>query len=235
MYVPPHFAENRLDVLHGMMRRHSFACIVAMLDGQFIASHVPTILLAPAGSTAGSPAGTPGGTSGGPEGHPGAGVGAGPGVIQLHLAKQNPACRALDSGQEVLILFQGPHAYISPRWYQARQTVPTWNYIAVHAYGRPRALDRPALRDHLDHLVQQYESGAAKPWRLGDIPEDFIQKLMGAIQGYDIPLTRIEGKWKLSQNRSEEDRRGAVAGLLATDDPVAHALAQLMRGGKETA
>ena len=167
MYIPPAFAEQRLDVLHEFMIAHPFVTLVTRGAGGLIASHVPVVLLRSGGEF---------------------------GTIQLHLAKPNPQCDDLAAGNEALAIFQGPHAYISPTWYVTKAVVPTWNYVAVHAYGTPRAMDDDALHQHLNDLV----------------------KLRRAIVGFEIPIARLEGKWKLGQNRAREDRLGAIAGLRTT-------------------
>ena len=202
MYLPTAFAEQRLDVLHELMSSHAFATLVTHGPRGLIASHVPTILLPARGEF---------------------------GALQLHLAKPNPQCEDLATGAEPLAIFQGPHGYISPTWYTTATTVPTWNYVTVHAYGgTPRVLDDDALREHLDALVAADESARPNGWNSAKLPGDTFEKLRGAIVGFEIPIARLEGKWKLGQNRKTEDRIGAIAGLRSTGNADDAVLAQWM-------
>jgi transcriptional regulator len=186
MYIPPAFAEQRFDVLHEFMIAHPFVTLVTRGAGGLIASHVPVVLLRSGGAF---------------------------GTIRLHLAKPNPQCDDLAAGNEALAIFQGPHAYISPTWYVTKAVVPTWNYVAVHAYGTPRAMEDDALHQHLNDLVATYEKG----WTTeAAFSADGFVKLRRAIVGFEIPIARLEGKWKLGQNRAREDRLGAIAGLRTT-------------------
>ena len=114
------------------------------------------------------------------------------------------------------MIFQGPHAYVSPSWYTTAPAVPTWNYAAVHVYGVPRLLDEAGLLDVVSRLVDQYESGRERPWIM-DLPEDYQRKMLRAIVGFEVPISRIEGKFKLNQNRSAEDRAGVIEALAAGD------------------
>jgi transcriptional regulator len=135
------------------------------------------------------------------------------GVLLGHVARANPHARAL-AGAEALVIFQGPHAYVSPSWYATAPAVPTWNYAAVHVYGTAGLLDEPRLTDLLERLVGQYESGRERPWTM-DLPADYLQKMLRGIVGFEVPLDRVEGKFKLSQNRPAEDRAGVIAALSA--------------------
>lgn len=127
-------------------------------------------------------------------------------------------------------MFTGPHAYISPRWYAAKLAVPTWNYTAVHAYGFPRLIEDPAaVRRILSEIVATYEGAGAGAWRDTDLPSDFVKKMAAAVVAFTIEVTRIEGKFKLNQNRSIEDRKGVIAALEADGSEDAKAVAELMR------
>jgi transcriptional regulator len=185
MYIPPAFVEQRLDVLHEFIAAHPFATLVARGAGGLIASHLPVLLDRARGER---------------------------GTLQLHLAAPNPQCDDLAAGTEALAIFHCPHAYISPTWY-AKAAVPTWNYVVVHAYGSPRAMDDGDLHRHLNQLVAAYEKEWTTDAALG---ADGFAKLRGAIIGFEIPIARLEGKWKLGQNRTPQDRSGAIAGLRAT-------------------
>src|SRR5215203_3363634 len=186
MYIPPAFAEQRLEVLHAFIAAHPFATLITSGQRGLIASHVPVLLLPSRGAS---------------------------GTIQIHLAKPNPQCDDLAAGAETIAIFHGPHGYISPRWYATKARVPTWNYMAVHAYGTPRAMSDDELREHLDALVATYEPEWSADRALTD---DGYDKLRRAIVGFEILIARLEGKWKLGQNRSREDRLGAIAGLMDT-------------------
>jgi len=207
MYIPPHFAEQRLDVLYELMTSHAFATLVTRGENGLIASHVPVVLLPTQGEF---------------------------GTLQLHLGKPNPQCDDLAAGIESLAIFHGPHGYVSPTWYATPATVPTWNYVAVHAYGAPRVMTDDGLRDHLDALAATYEAARANGWDSGKLPGDVFEKMRRAIVGFEILITRLEGKWKLGQNRTPADRIGAIAGLRATGAPDDAMLADWMAAAMGT-
>jgi transcriptional regulator len=198
MYRPTQFREDRIGVLHGLIRAHPFAQLVT-------------------GGTAGleaDPANSPNGT------------------LRGHLARANGQLAALRQGSEALVIFQGLQAYVSPSWYPSKgehgKVVPTWNYVAVHAWGAPRVIDDPAwLLRLVGELTDAHERDRASPWAVSDAPEEFIDGMLKAIVGIEIPIDRIEGKWKVSQNRSEPDRRGVVEGLRAAGDEL---MADLVEG-----
>ncbi len=147
-----------------------------------------------------------------------------------HLARPNPQVAALDGGGEALVIFQGPHAYISPSWYGAGPAVPTWNYASVHAYGASRAItDRDWLNDLLRRLSERHEARETTPWRMQDQPEAFLNGMLGGIVGFEIAVGRLEGKFKLSQNRPGSDRPRIIAALEARGDADANGVARLMR------
>jgi transcriptional regulator len=200
MYVPSSFAEERLSVLHGFIETHDFATIVTAVGGELVASHLPVLLLPTRGKL---------------------------GTLQAHLARQNEQWRALAAGTPALAIFHGPHAYISPRWYTQPVSVPTWNYAVVHAQGTPRMMTDSALGEHLHALVAQYEP-AEQGWDPRALPGEAMEKLQGQIVGFDIEIISIQGKWKLGQNRTREDRQGAIDGLRRTGDAEASTLADWM-------
>lgn len=145
---------------------------------------------------------------------------SGKGTLRAHLARANPQWRELAAGQECLIVFQHSGAYITPNWYQTKQetgkVVPTWNYAAVQAWGVPRVIEDPAwLRQMVGELTRKHEASQPKPWKVEDAPADYVDAQLKAIVGLEIPITRIEGKWKMSQNRPEADRAQVAAGLAA--------------------
>ncbi|MBT6984742.1 MAG: FMN-binding negative transcriptional regulator, partial [Rhodospirillaceae bacterium] len=145
------------------------------------------------------------------------------GTLRCHFAKPNPQATAITEGQELLVIFQGPQGYVTPNWYpskhQTGKAVPTWNYIAIHAYGTATTFDDPAkLRDHLSAMTDHFESPYELPWKLSDAPEGYIDGMLQAIIGIEIPIARLEGKWKMSQNKSEHDAKGVINGLRAQGD-----------------
>jgi transcriptional regulator len=199
MYVPEAFRQSELTVLHDFIERHSFGVLCSTSAGAPSASHVPLLL----------------------EREP-----APLGTLLGHLARANPQWREAD-GQPVLVIFSGPHAYISPSWYQAEQMVPTWNYAAVHATGILRTIQEPEpLRDLVARMVQYYESPRAQPWQL-EAGSEYVTKLLRGIVGFRIELTKLEGKWKLSQNQPQE-RPGVVNGLRQQGDADSLGVAELM-------
>ncbi len=203
MYVPRNFAEDDIAALHALMRAHGFATLVSVVDAAPFATHLP-ILLDP-----------------GPGRY---------GTLCGHMARANPHWQAFAGGGEAMVVFQGPHAYVSPSWYETREkVVPTWNYVVVHAYGVPRIIaDAAATRVHLERLLAVQESAMKRPWSLAGQPADFVAAMVQAVVGFEIPVTRLEGKAKLSQNRPAADHAGAIAGLGESGDPVALALAEAM-------
>ncbi len=202
MYSPAHFKIEDRAELTAFMRRHSFASIVT-LDGQMPhATHMPVLVREAEGPH---------------------------GTLVTHMARANPEWRHFANGEEVLVMFTGPHAYISPAWYATQPAVPTWNYTAVHAYGRPRLVEDPAhFAAMLADLIEFYESPRTNRWP-GQMPDDFRDRLMAGIVGIEIDVTRIEGKFKLSQNRSEADKAGVITALSGSEDAMDREVARLMR------
>ncbi|MCP5269110.1 MAG: FMN-binding negative transcriptional regulator [Zoogloeaceae bacterium] len=198
MYCPAHFAESRPKALHALMREHPLATLVTMGEAGLNADHVPLILdTAADGST----------------------------VLRGHVARANPMWKALRADIDALAIFHGPEAYITPSWYPTKRehgkVVPTWNYAVVHARGPLRVIhDANWLRTQVESLTQQQESAFAEPWAVSDTPPEYIEKMLAAIVGIELTLTSLEGKWKISQNQSEDNRSGVVQGLqaLGTDD-----------------
>lgn len=206
MYLPAPFSESRLDVLHALIRHHPFATLITSAPDFPAASHIPILL------------------------HPDRGPF---GSLQFHLARQNDHWSLLAQSPPTLAIFLGPHAYISPRWYRAPVAVPTWNYLAVHAHGRPRMLDDAQLSEHLTLLAAQYEPASPEGWTPQRMPPEAFEKMKRNIVGFEIEISRLEGKWKLNQNRSREDVQGAIEGLTATGDVESMKVAQLMREAME--
>ena len=191
MYIPVLFRETELASLHDFMRSYSFATVITAHDGKPFASHLPLFLESAVGSQ---------------------------GALTGHMARANPQWKEMQADAEVLITFHGPHTYVSPSWYAAQaMAVPTWNYMAVHAYGKARILPQEELVQALHKLVDENESAYAQPWKL-ELTQEMREKMLGAIVGFEIVLSRIEGKFKLSQNRSPEDRQRVIVQLAGQAD-----------------
>ena len=204
MYIPKPFKEDRVEVLHRLIVDRPLAALVTLGPEGLIASHIPFLLDPHVGRL---------GTLGG------------------HLARANPQWRDFSSQVDALVIFNGPQHYISPAWYPSRaehgRVVPTWNYIVVHAYGPLRIVDDTRrLLPHLRELTKTQEAGIENPWSLDEAPQEFIESMLGSIVGIEIEIRRLEGKWKLSQNRVPADQRGATAGLRRRADPDALAIVE---------
>lgn len=200
MYVPPHFAQTDAATLHAFIERYSFGLLVSDAGGEPFATHLPFLLERTAGPH---------------------------GSLVGHLARANPHWQTLE-GRTALAVFSGPHAYVSPTWYETENMVPTWNYTAVHAYGRVSLIDdRAELLDILRRSVAVYEAAMPRPWVL-DTAAVFVDRLVGQIVGFRLPIDRLEGKWKLGQNHPVERREKVIAALQAGDGD-APAVAELMR------
>ena len=201
MYVPKHFEERDPDILSALMRQFNFALLVTARNGLPVGTHVPLHV-----------------DDGGKNGR-----------LLGHLARANDHWQDFDGEREAMAVFQGPHSYISPNWYVSEGQVPTWNYAAVHAYGTPEIIDDPqAAYIDQEKLVEFNEAGCDMPWRLGDHDREFIDGMIRAIVNFRIPITRIEGKFKLSQNRPVEDRERVAVRLQASTDHATAACGLLM-------
>ena len=207
MYLPGHFEETRIEVLHQLMRERPLATLVTLGAAGLSANHLPIeVDAAPAPN----------------------------GTLRCHVARANPVWRDHCLDTEALVIFQGAQAYISPSWYETKkqsgEVVPTYNYAVVHASGALRIIeDRAWLRGLVTRLTERFESASAAPWRVSDAPADFIDKQLGAIVGIEITVTRLAGKWKVSQNRPAQDRAGVVAALGDSVDADSLAMAQMIK------
>jgi transcriptional regulator len=206
MYTPVHFEESRVDVMHDLMRVHPLATLVTLGANGLNANHIPMLLSE---------------------------IPAPLGALHGHVARANSIWRDLTPGVESLAIFQGPQAYISPSWYATKQesgrVVPTWNYAVVHAYGTLRVIEDAAwLHSQLERLTVQSETGLPEPWHVADAPSEYTGKLMGAIVGIEFVISRLEGKWKVSQNQPPANQASAVAALQAQDTPAASRMASLI-------
>lgn len=203
MYLPRHFEETRAAALHDLIRAYPLGALVLNGPGGLDANHLPFEL----------------------------DTGAGPhGRLTAHIARANPISHEAKDGDETLVIFRGPDAYVSPNWYPSKhefhRQVPTWNYRAVHVHGRLRLRDDESfVRGVVARLtrVNEARANSDKAWKMTDAPEDYITQMLAAIVGIEIDITRIVGKWKLSQNREERDRLGAAEALRQRGE---HAMAQ---------
>jgi transcriptional regulator len=201
MYLPAAFAENDPNKLHDFIERNSFGLLVSLVEGLPFATHLPFLLERTAGPH---------------------------GTLVGHMARANPHWRDA-GGQTVLAIFTGPHAYISPTWYEAELVVPTWNYTAVHAYGRMRIYEeKEALLDIVREMVRYYEQAMPRPWTF-DSSGTFAERMLAQIVGFRIEVEKIEGKWKLNQNHPVERRRKVVRALQQQGGENAQAVAALIR------
>jgi transcriptional regulator len=207
MYVPTYHEEADPSVLHALIRAHSLGTWVTHGEGELIANHIPFLLDSGRGKH---------------------------GTLMGHVARANSVWRSFSTSLASVVVFQGAETYISPSWYPSKHThgkaVPTWNYAVVHARGLPRVIeDRDWLLAHITQLTDVNEAAQAVPWKVSDAPQDFTDRMLGAIVGIEIPIEKLVGKWKVSQNRPEPDKLGVVAGLLGRNDPASREMASLVR------
>lgn len=196
MYQPPHFREDRLAVQHALIRSHSLGLLITAGPGGLQANYIPFLVDSERSER---------------------------GTLRVHLARANPQVKELAAADECLAVFQGPQHYISPSLYPTKRetgkVVPTWNYITVHVWGRPQVIDDAGwLHRQIHDLTQHQEQSRAAPWQVSDAPEPFVAAQIKSIIGVEIPIARIEGKWKVSQNRPAIDQAGVVAGLSSGDE-----------------
>ena len=201
MYNPAHFRQSDLAILHDFIQQNSFGLLVSQAGGEPLASHLPFLLDRQAAPS---------------------------GLLIGHMAKANPQWHQATE-QTVLVVFSGPHAYISPTWHEAENVVPTWNYVAVHVYGKLRLVEqRNAVISIVRQYVEFYERALPQPWSLKG-PDGFVDQLAAQIVGFTIQIERIEGKWKLSQNHLQERQEKVVAALRNRPDENSRAIADLMQ------
>jgi len=202
MYTPSSFRVDDRPVLHAFMERYSFATLCSSTNDEQEATHLPLLL----------------DRDHGPHGH-----------LIGHMARANPQWKHA-AGSQVMAIFHGPHAYISPTWYESNETVPTWNYAAVHVYGTFQLIeDHTRLRQIVERTVDVYERSMPRPWSMDVVPPDTVDKLLLGIVGFEIVIDRLEGKWKLNQNHPVERREKVIRALTATGRPDDAAVADLMR------
>jgi transcriptional regulator len=207
MYLSKHFEQNDQATLHNLVRAHPLGAWVVYSDGELVANHIPFLLDATRGEH---------------------------GTLLAHVARANPIWRSIGSGADSLVIFRGPDAYISPSWYPSKRddgkVVPTWNYAVVHAHGRAQAIhDREWLHQLVTRLTDTHESGRQEPWKVTDAPREYVDRMLEAIVGIEIPLEKMTGKWKVSQNHTPANRQGVAAGLAAQEDEKSQAVGLLVR------
>ena len=206
MYLPKDFKEERVPMIHEAIRQVRLGTLITPGPDGMEASHIPMLV---------DPEPAPFGT------------------LKGHIARANPQWRRATAGVQALAIFLGPDAYITPAWYETKRqsgkVVPTWNYVAIHAYG-PLAFydDADRLLALVTELTETHEAGRAQPWAVSDAPKDYVAGMLKAIVGFELPIVRLEGKWKMSQNRPAADRAGTIAGLTAEGDAKEVAVAEIV-------
>jgi transcriptional regulator len=207
LYIPKANEEKRISVMHKLVRSQPLASLVTMTSTGLFASHIPLILEEDA---------------------------TGLGILRGHISRANAQWKDIDAHVEALAIFSGPQHYITPSWYAGKledgKEVPTWNYAVVHAHGPLRIVDGDAawMLHHLHQLTDSNEAARDTPWSVDDAPADFIQTMMKGIVGLELPITRLEGKWKVSQNRTEQDKRNVIQGLAELDTAESLLMANLV-------
>jgi transcriptional regulator len=205
MYMPKHFEEHDIGVLHALIRSHPLGTWVTQAGGELLANHIPFLVDPSRGER---------------------------GTLVGHVARANPVWQSFSKDVASLIVFQGPEGYISPSFYESKKehgkVVPTWNYVVVHAHGVPQVIDDAGwLRKHVSAMTDLQESRHPPgDWKVTDAPADFIDSMVKMIVGIEIPMLKLEGKWKMSQNRAMPDRLGTVAGLRARGDAAVAAVVE---------
>jgi len=202
MYTPSSFKVEEVAVMHSFMAQHSFATVVSVIDGSPSATHLPFLIDSERGEF---------------------------GTLRVHVARANPLWKTWTPETDVLVIFTGPHAYISPDWYDQKVTVPTWNYSAVHAYGRPREIaDSKVLKALVQEQVRLYETKEHSLWNQS-LMEEIMDTQLRGIVGFEIPIERLEGKFKFNQNRSLADQEGVTSALERSGCPFKKAAGAFMR------
>ena len=203
MFVPKHFAQDDRRAMVELIGHYGFATLVTTVDGALFATHLP-MLLEPEAS--------------------------GAEVLLGHVARANPQWKGFDGETQALAVFEGPHAYVSPTWYtKPEQSVPTWNYAVVHATGSPRVIeDAERTRGVIARLLAQYEGDGPGAWSIDRLPSDYASGQLRGIVAFEMPIDRLQGKFKLNQNKTAEDRRGVITGLRATGRPLDGDVAAMM-------
>ena len=207
MYVPKHFEERDITILHSLIRSHPLGAWVTHAGQSLLVNHIPFLVDSARGKY---------------------------GTLIGHVARANPVWKSFSKEIASVVIFQGPQAYISPSWYPSKhahgKAVPTWNYAVVHAEGVPRTIeDADWLLAHVTQLSDLHESERAIPWSVSDAPRDYIDTMLKAIVGIEIPISTVSGKWKTSQNRPLPDKLGTIAGLHERGDATSKQMAALVQ------
>lgn len=213
MYIPKQFEEVRVDVMHELIRAYPLATLVTHSSSGLNANHIPMLL-----SESPSPYGT----------------------LRGHIARANPLLGEIAEGIETLAIFHGPDCYITPSWYATKKetgkVVPTWNYAVVHAHGVLRVVDNATwLRVQLDALTDHNEASFPEPWAVSDAPADHVERIMAAIVGVEMVITKLLGKWKVSQNQPTQNQLGVISGLKESGLPTSEAMVALVEAGVKNA
>jgi transcriptional regulator len=208
MHIQKHFAETRVPVLHELIRAWPLAAFVVVDGGEIVVNHMPMVI-DPRDSE--------------------------PGILKGHIPRANDIWKVLDGKQKAVAVFNGPQAYVTPSWYPSKaehgKVVPTWNYVVAHAHGCPRPIeDTEWLLDHLHEMTSMQESVREHPWKISDAPASYMDKMVRNIIGIEMPISHLEGKWKVSQNRPEADRLAVAKGLRDRGDANSLAMAALVLG-----
>lgn len=204
MFIPAYYRNTDLKEIESFIKNNSFATLITNVNDEPFASHIPVEL----------------GTNKEQLN-----------ILSGHLSAANPQAKNLKNGDRALIIFQGPHTYISSSWYN-HINVPTWNYIAVHVYGKVKILTELELRSRLEEMVTKYEVVSKKPFQISNLPSEMMDKYLKGIIGFDISMDRVEGKWKMSQNRDAEDHANIIRELEQLDDLNARMVADIMKTAK---
>ena len=204
MYIPKYYEEQDTEKLAAFMRANSFAVVVNVVNGSPWGTHLPFVIREEDGRI----------------------------MLYTHMSRSNDQWKTFESSSEVLVIFQGPHAYISPSNYEKQQNVPTWNYIAAHAYGKPVIIsDHDKVLGLLEDMINTYESGYFAQWR--SLPADYVNNMVKGIVAFSIEVTKLEGKFKLSQNKTVNEQQNIIGKLKQSDDPLAHGVAAHMQNKLE--
>ena len=206
MYIPRANEEKRVPVMHRLMAEHPLASLVTLGSSGLFATHLPVVIEQDGSEF---------------------------GVLKGHISRANTQTKDLVADVDALAIFAGPQHYISATWYPGKledgEEVPTWNYAVVHAYGPLRMIeDAVWMRAHLESLTNTHEAASPVPWRVSDAPESFLRTQMNGIVGLEMPIRRLEGKWKMSQNRNERDRAGVLEGLASLQTPESRVIAEMV-------
>ncbi|EIC30323.1 FMN-binding negative transcriptional regulator [Methylomicrobium album] len=213
MYIPKQFEESRVEVMHELIHAYPLATLITHSSDGLNANHIPLYL-----SESPAPSGT----------------------LQGHIARANPLLGEIAEGIEALAIFHGPDSYITPSWYTTKKetgkVVPTWNYAVVHAYGVLRIVDNASwLRAQLNALTDHNEASFPERWAVSDAPPDYIEKIMAAIVGVEMVITKLLGKWKVSQNQPTQNQASVISGLRASGLPESEAMVALVESGTKNA